>query len=87
MLARKEHVHSRSYVSDLLEASADFSKPSEKRQEQQHGLHKALKVEKAACIGCAEAGGGRQRAVLQVDACGAGYQQISSSRDREEGRF
>lgn len=34
VLARKQHFHSRSYVSDLLEGSADFSKASEKQQEQ-----------------------------------------------------
>lgn len=81
VLARKQHIHSRSSVSDLLEVSADFSKPSEKQQEQQHGLHKALKVEIAVCIGYAELGGGTWRAVLQVDACEAGYQQMSGNRD------
>lgn len=81
---RKQHMHSRSSVSDLLEQSADFSKPSEKQQEQQHGLHKALKVEKAASSCCAEPGEGMQRAILQVDACEARYKQMSSSRYKSQ---
>lgn len=84
VLTRKQHMRSRSSVSDLLEESADFSKLSEKQQEQQHGLHKALKVQKAAYVCYAEPGGDMHRAILQVDACEAGYRQMSSSRDKRQ---